>query len=96
MLTTLWRVRPKLHVFGHIHIGRGVDFVRWDASQKAYEEVFARRIGWRGLLSLVWSKVLACFWGGGRGVEDTTVMVNASSVGGNRDEQKKGAIVVEI
>ncbi|KAJ2893294.1 calcineurin-like phosphoesterase [Zalerion maritima] len=26
----LWRVRPKLHVFGHIHEGRGVARARWD------------------------------------------------------------------
>ena len=37
MLTALWRVRPKVHVFGHIHIGRGVELVRWDAPQKVYE-----------------------------------------------------------
>ena len=88
-----------MHVFGHIHIGRGVESVRWDAPQKAYEEILASRLGWRGLLSLVWYKVLTWFWFWvrSRGTEDgTTVMVNAASVGGFRDEQKKGAIVVEI
>ena len=96
LLTALWRVRPKVHVFGHIHIGRGVELVRWDASQKAYEEVLARRVGWRGLLTLVWYKVIAWFWRGSRAEDGTTIMVNAASVGGFRDEQKKGAIVVEI
>ena len=24
----------RVHVFGHIHVGRGVQFVRWDAMQK--------------------------------------------------------------
>ena len=96
LLTALWRVRPKVHVFGHIHIGRGVELARWDASQKAYEEVLARRLGWRGLLTLVWFKVIAWFWRGSRGEDGTTIMVNAASVGGFRDEQRKGAIVVEI
>jgi len=41
LLTALWCVRPKVHVFGHIHVGRGVELVRWDAVQKAYEEVCA-------------------------------------------------------
>ncbi|PWW73443.1 Metallo-dependent phosphatase [Tuber magnatum] len=27
---TLWKVRPALHVFGHVHQGRGVEVVKWD------------------------------------------------------------------
>jgi len=94
LLTALWRVRPKLHVFGHIHIARGVQLARWDGSQKAYEEVLARRVRWTGLLSLVWYTVRAWLWRGTRG-EDGTVMVNAASLGGFRDEKINGAIVVE-
>ena len=94
LLTALWRVRPKVHVFGHIHFGRGVELVRWDAVQKAYEEVCARRAGWSGLISLVWWKMVAWFWGSR---EDTaTIMVNAASVGGLKDEQRLGAIAIDI
>ena len=96
LLTALWRVRPKLHVFGHIHVGRGVELVRWDAAQKAYEEVLAGRARWTGLVTLAWSKLLTWFWRGSLGKDGTTIMVNASSVGGFRDDQKKGAIVVGI
>lgn len=32
LLQTLYRVRPMLSVFGHIHSGRGVDRVSWDLS----------------------------------------------------------------
>jgi len=95
LLTALWRVRPKLHVFGHIHIARGVQLARWDGSQKAYEEVLAKRVRWTGLLSLVWYTVRAWLWRGTRG-EDGTVMVNAASLGGFRDEKINGAIVVDI
>ena len=51
LLTALRHVRFKVHVFGHIHVGRGVEFVRRDAMQKAYEEVCARRVGWSGLIN---------------------------------------------
>ncbi|KAF8445185.1 Metallo-dependent phosphatase-like protein [Terfezia claveryi] len=27
----LWRTKPRLHVFGHVHEGRGAQVVRWDA-----------------------------------------------------------------
>ena len=96
-MTTLWRVRPKVHIFGHIHVGRGVELVKWDAEQKAYEEVLTGRAGWRGLVSLVWCKLLAWFWRGNLEEDgSTTIMVNAASVQGFRDDQKKGAIVIEI
>ena len=96
MLTALWHVRPKVHVFGHIHIGRGVEFVRWDGMQKAYEEVCARRVGWSGLISLIWLKMIIWFGGSHLIYEDGTIMVNAVSVGGLKDDQRLGAIAIEI
>ena len=97
LLTALWRVRPKVHVFGHIHVGRGVEFVRWDAMQKAYEEMSARRLGWSGLISLIWWKMV--IWLGGSHLiseDNGTTMVNAASVGGLKDDQKLGAIAIGI
>ena len=83
-----------MHVFGHIHFGRGVELVRWDAVQKAYEEVCARQAGWSGLVSLVWWKMIAWFW---RSLEDSsTIMVNAASVGGLKDDQRLCAIAIVI
>ncbi|KAI0641438.1 Metallo-dependent phosphatase-like protein, partial [Trametes meyenii] len=42
----LWRVRPRLHVFGHIHQGRGVTRATWTRVQHAYELVSAGEDGW--------------------------------------------------
>lgn len=30
---TLWRVRPQLHVAGHVHESRGAEIIRWDLTQ---------------------------------------------------------------
>jgi len=96
-LTALWRVRPKVHVFGHMHVGRGVELVRWDAAQKAYEEVCAGRAGWSGLVRLVWWKIVAWLSTSRLMREDgATIMVNAASVGGPKDDQRLGAIAIEI
>lgn len=30
---SLWRVRPRLHVFGHVHESRGAEIINWDLTQ---------------------------------------------------------------
>ncbi|KAJ4344252.1 hypothetical protein N0V85_009807, partial [Neurospora sp. IMI 360204] len=42
LLAELWRVKPKLHVFGHIHWGTGCEAVYYDECQRAYESLMAR------------------------------------------------------
>jgi len=37
LLKELWRVKPKLHVYGHIHSGHGRQSLFWDDAQLAYE-----------------------------------------------------------
>jgi hypothetical protein len=36
------RVRPRVHVFGHVHAGRGREDIWWDAGQEAWERVCQR------------------------------------------------------
>lgn len=54
LLREVWRIRPRLHVFGHIHAGRtywlgrlrgGREFVRWDAVQREVERALSRSDG---------------------------------------------------
>jgi hypothetical protein len=97
LLFALWHVRPKLHVFGHVHAGRGVERIKWDRAQMAYENICAGRTGWGGLVELLWYKLTAWLWKRSSGDHDVgTLLVNAAAVAGLRDDQKKGAIVVEI
>ncbi len=42
LLQEVWRVRPRLHVFGHIHWGKGAERAYFDESQRAYESLMAR------------------------------------------------------
>ena len=96
LLRALWRVRPRLHVFGHIHGGRGVERVRWDPAQMVYEDICAGRAGWGGLVRLLWYRLVTLVWKGPRA--HGSVLVNASAVGGRgiRDDQRKGGIVLQI
>ena len=37
-LKEVWRVKPTLHAFGHVHSGAGVEHCWWDESQRLWEE----------------------------------------------------------
>ncbi|KAF3344930.1 hypothetical protein VD0002_g7523 [Verticillium dahliae] len=53
LLDELWRARPTMVVFGHIHAGRGIEWLRYDWAQSCYEAVAAGAGTWRRWLSLV-------------------------------------------
>jgi len=105
LLFALWRIRPQLHVFGHIHAARGIEHIVWDRTQSAYEDLLAGRVyfSFWGLMRLVWwsvvervrSRFLVGWWR--LGMRDRgTILVNAASIGGTRDDRKLGAILVDI
>ncbi|KAI3322207.1 calcineurin-like phosphoesterase [Xylariaceae sp. AK1471] len=42
LLAEIWKKKPKVHIFGHVHWGRGTEAVYWDDCQKAYESLMLR------------------------------------------------------
>ncbi|OKL61663.1 hypothetical protein UA08_02194 [Talaromyces atroroseus] len=42
LLSEVWRVRPILHVFGHVHFAHGSEPVFWDEAQRAWERISTR------------------------------------------------------
>lgn len=90
LLKEIWRVRPKVHIFGHVHAGYGRENVFWDEGQRAYERLCARgekgvirdmvAVGaWLGLVRLAVYGVLGILWSriwGGDG--GGSIMVNSS------------------
>ena len=55
LLKEVWRVRPKVHVFGHVHAGYGSQRVWWDGAQRAYERIRGR---WSSFLVLDFINVM--------------------------------------
>ncbi|KAK7064717.1 metallophosphoesterase domain-protein 1 [Favolaschia claudopus] len=94
LLAAVWRVRPRLHVFGHMHGGRGVARVTWSRAQRAYEDVCKGRRPWAGLVRLIFWAIVDKFKPVGD--VETTILVNAAAVGGRRDDKKMGPTVVRI
>ena len=86
----VWRVRPKVHIFGHVHAGHGREDVFWDDTQRHYERLCSREakgmmndmlaiLAWLDIVKLAMHGVLGILWsrvwGGDR---RGTVMVNAA------------------
>jgi len=78
LLKEIWRVKPRLHVFGHVHSGHGREAVFWDEGQAAYERLMSRSKGGvlRDLLpSMAWLDAVKVIWHGVRGVLWQRLMV---------------------
>ncbi|KAJ5594685.1 uncharacterized protein N7459_000893 [Penicillium hispanicum] len=43
LLAESWRIRPLLHVFGHVHEAAGREPIFWDEAQRAWERLCASR-----------------------------------------------------
>ncbi|KAK4106352.1 hypothetical protein N658DRAFT_438710 [Parathielavia hyrcaniae] len=100
LLSQVFRLRPRLHVFGHIHVAHGRQDVVLDGVRQAHDRV---QMGWGGWSTLARMAVLV-LWAkltrGGlvrtRTRTRTTTFVNASAVGGRNNELVHQPIVVEI
>ncbi|KAF2190937.1 Metallo-dependent phosphatase [Zopfia rhizophila CBS 207.26] len=107
LATEVRRVKPTLHVFGHVHWGAGQMVVWWDGCQEAYERGMAIRSRWtHGVLNpwLWWNVVRVGYrgvrglvwdkiWGGQR---QSTIMVNAAQMYGNTGRLGNPVQVVDI
>jgi 3',5'-cyclic AMP phosphodiesterase CpdA len=97
LLSHISDLRPRLHIFGHIHVAHGRQDVVLDSVRQAHDLV---QIGWGGwdtvawmATSVLWAKVKGLFV---KESERTTTFVNASVVGGRGNELVNRPIVVEI
>ncbi|KAJ6132365.1 hypothetical protein N7471_007580 [Penicillium samsonianum] len=93
LLRELWRARPRLHVFGHVHAGAGTEWILFDALQEAYERTVIARGGIWNLLFTIHEFVKTWF---NPSVEAKCLLVNSAIVGGLRDDERRRPIKVVI
>jgi hypothetical protein len=84
LLNELWRVRPQVHVFGHIHAGYGQGVLVFDKLQEVYEHILKVQTLW----ALVWMLLLLLYsMVAGQTRRSKTLLINASIVGGLHDDK---------
>lgn len=107
LLAEVQRVKPILHVFGHVHWGAGQTVVWWDKAHDAYVRGLSTQSRWtRGVLNpkLWWNVVQVVYrgvrellwdrvWGG---QSPHTIMVNAAQMHGNTGQLGNAVQVVDI
>lgn len=93
LLQALWRVRSRLHVFGHVHEGAGTEWLLFDGLQEAYERTVVAGGGLLNLLFTMREFVKSFFY---PSVEAKCLLVNPSMVGGLRDDQRRQPVEVVI
>ncbi|KAJ6103156.1 hypothetical protein N7486_005583 [Penicillium sp. IBT 16267x] len=92
LLREVWRVRPRVHVFGHVHEGVGTEWVNFDGLQREFEGT-VMSAGVFNLLCVFLEFIKASLR---PDVEATGLFVNACMVGGQRDEERRDPIRVVI
>lgn len=93
LLREVWRVRPRLHVFGHVHEGYGTEWLGFDAVQETYERTIVAGGGLWNVAHLAAEAVRAMFR---PATEARSLLVNPCMVGGLRDDERRKPIVVRI
>ncbi|RGP78570.1 hypothetical protein FLONG3_3295 [Fusarium longipes] len=110
LLREVWRVKPRLHVFGHVHYAYGKESVFFDDFQQTYERIMSRpRRGpildfvpneaWLDYLRFLAQGLHAVAWKwlmSGPRSNNASLMVNAAQMHGNSGKVKSRAVVVEI
>ncbi|MCJ1381620.1 hypothetical protein MMC17_004731 [Xylographa soralifera] len=97
LLGELWRVRPRLHVFGHEHEGHGKAWMGFDGFEKGYEAVrrgdasVVARAG--AMCEMVMYLLIELLW---PRKQMETRLVNAAVIGGHRDDLQRAPTIVEI
>lgn len=92
------RVRPRLVVFGHIHVGYGVEEVVFDTVGRIHEGILGGWVGWAGLMEMAVSTMLSWIvpriW---RKAVHATTFVNAAVIEGWQNlKVKNEAVVITI
>lgn len=103
-------MKPKLHIFGHVHWGHGRESVYFDDCQRAYETLMSRpkkgplhdlfpNCDWKEALLVLRYGVSSILWKwmmAGPRSNNAALMINAAQMYGNTGELGNKVQVVDL
>jgi hypothetical protein len=95
LLTEIWRARPILVVFGHIHGARGEAKISFDRTQAFFEQILLGVKPWFNLFYMI-MYTFALLLDRKASAEKSTHLVNAAMVTGHGNDEQIEAIVTHI
>ncbi|KAL8821364.1 MAG: hypothetical protein Q9223_000560 [Gallowayella weberi] len=108
LLEEVWQVRPRVHVFGHVHAGYGREAVFWDQGQKAYERLCSREkaglfrdcidpSAWLDFIRVAWYGIKGVLWSQvWGGINEGTLAINASLTLGSTGKLGNAPQIVDL
>lgn len=95
LLREVWRAKPRLHVFGHVHEGHGQEWAGFDGMQDAFEGSLMSKGLWKivSFGRLVFEVIRGRFRSA---KEAPCLLVNAAKVGGIWDRERRKPITVVL
>lgn len=110
LLQEIWRVKPKLHVFGHVHWGHGRESAYYDECQRAYESLMSRpkrgplhdlvpNASWKEAFQVIYYGIHSILWKWlmlGPGSNNAGLLVNAAQMYGNTGKLGNRVTVVDL
>ncbi|KAJ2898078.1 hypothetical protein MKZ38_004190 [Zalerion maritima] len=105
LLAEIWRSKPSVMVFGHIHSGHGEEWLWYSRAQGWFENIVVeRRRPWASLIGLALCVLLLMIFGAlglprtasGSGHKKGTHLINAAMAGGRGNPKQKEATVAII
>lgn len=103
-------MRPRLHIFGHVHYGFGRESAYFDDLQLAYERFLSRppqkliweivpNRSWLDVAHIMFLGVETVLWKwlmGGPGSNQGSVLVNAAQMHGSSGKVRSRAVVIDM
>lgn len=92
LLKELYRARPRVMLFGHIHEARGQESAAFDAVQRVWEDITLNKGRWSTVIGMCWNAMVGLFSTRAEGIQ----MINAAVVGGRAESPVREAIVIYV
>jgi hypothetical protein len=94
----LWKKKPRLVIFGHIHAGRGIEHIEWGYVQSVYDRVVVGDAGLLSVILMAFVQLAGKIWYivSRSQRQGASTLVNAAVVAGKNNVDSRPPTVIDI